>query len=147
MLLGGVVLYDAVRLGIRWGLEGPGSGFVPFWLALLLVAISAALVVQAARRHGTPPFATRERMVPVLKVVLPVLGFILLTDPPGSSDGLGLYTAAAIYLAFYMRWVGRHGWREVVALSVVVPFVTFLIFERWFLVPMPKGPIEAWFGY
>jgi putative tricarboxylic transport membrane protein len=147
MLLGGVVLYDALRLGIRWGLEGPGSGFFPFWLALLLVLITAALIVQAARRDGVRPFATRERITPVLKVVLPVLGFILLTDPPGPWDGVGLYTAAAIYLAFYMRWVGRHGWREVVALSVVVPFVTFLIFERWFLVPMPKGPIEAWFGY
>jgi hypothetical protein len=147
MLLGGIVLYDAVRLGIRWGLEGPGSGFFPFWLALLLVVMSAALFVQAARRHGAPPFATRQRLVPVLKVVLPVLGFILITDPPGPWTGLGLYTAAAIYLGFYMRWVGRHGWREVVALSVVVPFVTFLIFEQWFLVPMPKGPIEAWFGY
>lgn len=147
MLLGGVVLYDALRLGIRWGLEGPGSGFFPFCLAVLLLGISAALFVQALRRHGMPPFATRERLIPVLKVVLPVFGFILFTDPPGPWDGLGLYTAAAIYLAFYMRWVGRHGWREVVALSVVVPVVTFLIFERWFLVPMPKGPIEAWFGY
>jgi hypothetical protein len=46
-----------------------------------------------------------------------------------------------------MRWVGRHDWRAVVALSVVVPVVTFLVFERWFLVPMPKGPLETWLGY
>ena len=25
--------------------------------------------------------------------------------------------------------------------------VTFVIFERWFLVPLPKGPLEAWLGY
>jgi hypothetical protein len=25
--------------------------------------------------------------------------------------------------------------------------VTFLVFEKWFLVPMPKGPLEAWLGY
>jgi hypothetical protein len=25
--------------------------------------------------------------------------------------------------------------------------VFFLIFERWFLVPLPKGPLEAWLGY
>ena len=147
MALGGVVLYDAVRLGIRWGTEGPGSGFFPFWLAVLLIVISAGVLAQARRRHGMPPFAPRERLAPVLKVVLPILGFILLTDPPGPWTGVGLYTAAALYLAVYMRWVGRHGWREVVALSVVVPVVTFLVFERWFLVPMPKGPIEAWFGY
>jgi putative tricarboxylic transport membrane protein len=147
MLLGGVVLYDAVRLGIRWGLEGPGSGFFPFWLATLLLVISAALFVQALVARTTKTFATRERLVPVLKVVVPVLGFIVLTNPPGPWDGLGLYAASGIYLAFYMRWVGRHDWREVVALSVIVPIVTFIIFEKWFLVPMPKGPIESWFGY
>jgi hypothetical protein len=25
--------------------------------------------------------------------------------------------------------------------------VFFLIFERWFLVPLPKGPIETWLGF
>jgi putative tricarboxylic transport membrane protein len=34
-----------------------------------------------------------------------------------------------------------------VALSVAVPLIAFFIFEKWFLVPMPKGPMEAWFGY
>lgn len=147
MLLGGVVLYDALRLGIRWGVEGPGSGFFPFWLAMLLTLISVALFVQAARKSPTRPFVTAGQLVPVAKVVIPVLGFILLTDPPGPWDGLGLYTASGIYLAFYMRWVGHHRWRDVVALAVVIPVVTFVIFEQWFLVPMPKGPIEAWFGY
>jgi hypothetical protein len=147
LLLGGVVLYDAARLGIRWGLEGPGSGFFPFWLAAFLIVISAAIFVQALARRSTKRFATWEQFTPVLKVVVPVFGFIVLTDPPGPWNGLGLYAAAGLYLAFYMRWVGRHHWREVVALSVVVPVLAFLMFERWFLVPMPKGPIEAWFGY
>jgi hypothetical protein len=34
-----------------------------------------------------------------------------------------------------------------VALSVAVPVITFLIFEVWFLVPLPKGPLEAALGY
>jgi hypothetical protein len=46
-----------------------------------------------------------------------------------------------------MRWVGRHDWRTVVALATVVPVITIQIFETWFMVPMPKGPVEAWFGY
>ena len=60
---------------------------------------------------------------------------------------IGLYVAAALYLAFYMRWVGRHRWGTVVILALGIPVVTFLIFETWFLVPMPKGPLEAWLGY
>jgi hypothetical protein len=147
MLLGGVVIYDAARLGIGWGIEGPRSGFFPFWLAALLVVIGAAVCVQALLWGSRHPFVTRERFLPVLKVLVPLAGFIVLTDPPGPWPGLGLYVAAGIYLGFYMRWVGRHDWRAVVALSIAVPVITFLIFETWFLVPMPKGPVETWLGY
>jgi putative tricarboxylic transport membrane protein len=147
MLLSATVIYDALRLGAGWGSEGPQSGFFPFWLAILLAAVSIILFVQALRIRSEESFVTRERFVPVLKVLGPLAGFILITDPPGPWSGLGLYVAAGLYLGFYMRWVGRHDWRTVVALATSVPVITFLIFETWFLVPMPKGPVEAWFGY
>jgi len=60
---------------------------------------------------------------------------------------LGLYVASALFMAVYMRWIGRYRWSAVVAVSVLFPVVTFLVFEIWFLVPMPKGPIESWLGY
>jgi putative tricarboxylic transport membrane protein len=147
MLLGGIIVYDTTRLGIGWGAEGPQSGFFPFWLAALLTALSAVIFLQSLLRRSERPFVLRERFSPVLKVALPLTGFIILTDPPGPWSGLGLYVAAGLYLGFYMRWVGRHDWRAVVALSIAVPVISFLIFETWFLVAMPKGPVEAWFGY
>jgi putative tricarboxylic transport membrane protein len=147
MLLGSIVIYDAVRLGVGWGNEGPRSGFFPFWLATLMVVISAAIFLQALIGRSEKPFVTRERFLPVLKVLAPIVGFVLLTDPPGPWPGLGLYVSSGLYLGFYMRWVGRHDWLLVVALSVAVPLIAFFIFEKWFLVPMPKGPVEAWFGY
>jgi len=147
MLLGGVVLYDAARLGIGWGAEGPQSGFFPFWLAAILTAVAAAITVQALRRRDTRPFVTREQLRPVLRVLGPLAAFIVITDPPGPPGGLGLYVAAMLYIGAYMRWVGRHRWPTVLAVSVAVPVAAFLIFEKWFLVPMPKGPLEAWLGY
>jgi putative tricarboxylic transport membrane protein len=147
MLLGGIVVYDAIRLGIGWGNEGPRSGFFPFWLATLMVVVSLAILFQALMARSDKPFVTRERFLPVLKVLAPIAGFVLLTDPPGPWPGLGLYVAGGLYLGFYMRWVGRHDWALVVALTVAVPLIAFFIFEKWFLVPMPKGPVEAWFGY
>jgi hypothetical protein len=147
LLLSGIVLYDALRLGMGWGYDGPKSGFFPFWLAALLAAISAVLLVQALLERSDKPFVTRERFVPVLKVLLPLAGFVVLTDPPGPWSGVGLYLAAGVYLGFYMRWVGHHRWRAVLLLSVLIPVVAFVVFEIWFLVPMPKGPVEAWLGY
>jgi putative tricarboxylic transport membrane protein len=147
MLLSAIVIYDALRLGFGWGAEGPQSGFFPFWLAVLLALVSIVLFLQALRKRSGEPFVTRDRFVPVLQVLGPLAGFVILTDPPGPWSGLGLYVAAGLYLGFYMRWVGRHDWRTVVALATVVPVISFIIFETWFLVPMPKGPVEAWIGY
>jgi hypothetical protein len=141
MLLGGVVIYDAVRLGIGWGLEGPGSGFFPFWLAVIMVATCAAILVQAARRAERRPFVTRAAARPVLAVLAPATAMVVATQ------FVGLYVAAALYMGVYMRWVGRHAWSLTLALAVAIPLLAFVVFERWFLVPMPKGPLEAWLGY
>ena len=141
MALGGVVLVDAIRLGIGWGTDGPRSGFFPFWLAVIMITTCAVILLQTAWRGSREPFVTREQLGPVLKVIWPATAMVLLTH------FIGLYVAAALYIGFYMRWVGRHSWTSVVAVAVAIPLVSFLIFELWFLVPMPKGPLEAWLGY
>ena len=147
LLLSGAVIKDALRLGIGWGSEGPQSGFFPFWLAAILAAVSLLVIVHTLRSRSAQPFVTRERFAPVLKVLGPLTGFVVLTDPPGPWPGLGLYVAAGLYLAFYMRWVGRHHWATVAMLAIAFPVLTFVVFETWFLVPMPKGPVETWLGY
>jgi len=45
-----------------------------------------------------------------------------------------------------MRWLGKFAWWKVAAVSVGTAVALFLVFERWFLVPLPKGPIEALLG-
>jgi hypothetical protein len=152
ILLGAVVIADALRLGVGWGSDGPKSGFFPFWLAVFMVAASALIVLQAVRERSRRPFVTREQLRPVLAVLLPATGLVVLTGGVTIGDtrllpGLGLYVASALYLAFYMRWVGGHAWLTTALLSLGIPLVTFIIFERWFLVPMPKGPLEAWLGF
>ena len=140
MLLGGVVVFDAVRLGIGWGTDGPKSGFFPFWLGVVMIAVCAAILVQTVVRASKTPFVTREQLGPVLKVLWPAMALVVLTQ------WLGLYVSAGLYTGFYMRWIGRHSWPGVVAVAVLFPLVTFFVFEKWFLVPMPKGPLEAWLG-
>jgi len=141
MLLGGVVLFDAVRLGIGWGTDGPKSGFFPFWLAVILIVACGIIILQTFWRSSRDVFVSREQLGPVLKVLWPATAMVVLTH------FVGLYVASALYIGFYMRWVGRHSWLAVVVLSIGIPVATFLTFEQWFLVPMPKGPLEAWLGY
>jgi hypothetical protein len=136
-----LVIWDALRLGIGWGTDGPQSGFFPFWLAATAIAASLGIAVQAWRRADRRRFMSREAVAPVLKVLGPAAGFVLLMQV------IGFYVAAAAYMALYMRWIGRYPWLQVIALSLAFPIITFAVFENWFLVPMPKGPVEAWLGY
>jgi hypothetical protein len=136
-----LVVWDALRLGIGWGSDGPQSGFFPFWLAVIVIACAVAIAVQAVRRNDGRVFIRREQIGPVLKALVPAGAFVLLTGL------IGLYVSSGLYLAVYMRWIGRYSIVAAVALGVAFPVVTFLVFEKWFLVPMPKGPLEGWLGY
>src|ERR1700751_3583869 len=91
MLLGSVVIFDALRLGIGWGTDGPKSGFFPFWLALIMVVTCAIIILQAVVRGSKKVFVTREQLGPVLKVLWPATAMVALIH------FLGLYVASAFY--------------------------------------------------
>src|SRR5262245_31870243 len=141
MLVGGVIIFDALRLGIGWGSDGPRSGFFPFWLAVIMTVTCALIIAQTLRRPAGGSFVSRQALRPVLAVLAPATAMVIV------MQFTGLYVAATLYMACYMRWVGRHRWSTTIVVSVALSAVTFVIFERWFLVPMPKGPLETWLGY
>ena len=74
----------------------------------------------------------------MLKVALPATAMVALTET------IGLYPAAALYIAFCMRWLGRHHWLLVLTLSLGIPLGSYFLFDKWFLIPMPKGWKAAW---
>ncbi len=136
LLVAGIVAREAIRLGAGWGPAGPRAGFFPFWLALLLGASSLVNLARALRLPSPGAGAAlvaREGIRPVLAVFLPMLGAIALLDV------LGFYATAALYLAFFSRWMGRHSWTTVAAVSLLFPVAVLLVIERWFLIPLPKG--------
>ena len=137
-----VVVFQGLGLGIGWSSDGPRPGFFVFYLGAALLA-SAAVVVIAAVRRGSPTgqFVTGPQMRSVATVFFPAVGMVILTHV------LGLYLSGALYLAAYMRWIGRHRWITTLLVAIAIPVVTFLIFEVWFLVPLPKGPLETRLGY
>ncbi len=130
----------SVLFGIGWGTDGPKSGFFPFWLASIMMLACLAIAAQAVRLRSRVPFVSRAQLGPVLKVLGPAVALVAVTEV------LGLYVASALYIGVYMRWIGHHRWVTIVSLGLGIPLATFVIFERWFLVPMPKGPLEAWLG-
>jgi putative tricarboxylic transport membrane protein len=138
LLLAGGLLREALRLPISWTAIGPGAGFFPFWLAVGTALQGIIVLIRSLRLPAAPagraaPFIEREAVKPLLVAFLPMVAVI------GAIHYLGLYLGGALYLAGYMIFVGRHHWTTVVVVALLIPLVLFFIFERWFLMPMPKG--------
>jgi hypothetical protein len=141
---GAVVIVDSLRVGIEWAEDGPKSGYFPFFIGVILVVAGgyiAAKTLFAWRRLSAQVFVSRAELVPVLAMLLPTVAYVV------AIYFLGIYLSSVLYIAGFMVWQGRFRWWTVASASVGVPFVLFLLFEVWFLVPLPKGPFERLIGY
>jgi hypothetical protein len=139
-LFGVVVIVGSVKAGINWGAEGPRAGFFPFYVGLAIVAASAINLRNGLREDDNSLFAEWGQLRQVLSVVLPTAIYV------GAMPFTGLYLASMIFIAWFMRWLGKYNWLTVALVAIGMPVITYLIFERWFLVPLPKGPVEEWLG-
>jgi hypothetical protein len=86
-------------------------------------------------------FAEWGQIRQVLAVVVPTAIYV------AAIPYLGIYVSSALLIIAFMKWLGNYNWLVAIAVGVVVPILTFLMFEVWFLVPLPKGPLENLLGY
>ncbi|MGJ4949119.1 tripartite tricarboxylate transporter TctB family protein [Bradyrhizobium sp. HKCCYLS20291] len=139
-LFGIIVIFGSIKAGINWGAEGPRAGFFPFYVGLFIVASSAMNVRNTLRDNDGGVFAEWGQLRQVLSVVVPTAIYV------GALPFTGLYLASMIFIGWFMRWLGKYRWLTVAAVAIGMPIITYLIFERWFMVPLPKGPVEEWLG-
>ncbi|MGH8742613.1 MAG: tripartite tricarboxylate transporter TctB family protein [Burkholderiales bacterium] len=141
--LGALVIYDSLRLGMRWQeVHGPQPGYFPFYLGVFICSACAVTVFLALRipAERNKTFVQVGQLKLVLSVLVPSALFVALVG------WIGIYVAAVLFVAFFMRWLGKYPWWTVAPVSIGHSAVLFVIFEIWFLVPLPKGPLERWLG-
>jgi hypothetical protein len=139
-----VVIVDAMRVGIGWDeFDGPRAGYFPFRVGCLLLLASGwiALKQLLGWRSRNPDFASQTQLGMVWAITWPMAVYVALVQP------LGIYVASALLIAYFMRRHGRYRLPALSAVALGVPLFFFVVFERWFLVALPKGPIEAALGY
>jgi len=137
-IVGAVVVYEARRLGASWTSDGPGAGYFPFYIGLILCISAAGIFAQAvfAKSKDRGAFVDREQFGRVLSVLLPATLYVFVVV------FLGLYVASAIYIALFMVVLGKYPPLRSVVLAVLVNAAFFLMFEVWFKVPLFKGLYE-----
>ena len=142
LAFGTIVAFDSWRLGAKWGEDGPQSGYFPFYIGLIICLSSIVNLLNgfAIRRERDKVFVQVGQLKLVLAVLLPTMVYV------GCISWLGIYLASAFFVAFFMRWLGKYEWWKVVLLSVGNSLFFFVIFEFWFMIPLPKGPLESALG-
>lgn len=145
LAIGLLVVYEARRLGAGWTSDGPGSGYFPFYVGLIMCVSSLGILYQSllSKSRDTDTFATVLQTKRVASVLLPAALYVALVT------FLGLYVASAIYIALFMIVMGKYSPIKSVLLGIGVNAYFFVMFEVWFKVPLYKGTLNptGFLGY
>jgi putative tricarboxylic transport membrane protein len=143
LALAALLAFDNWRTGMSWDSTGPQAGYFPFYLSVVLAAACLYGIGKEflARRQAAESFVTRDQLRRVLQVFVPTLLFCL------AMQWLGLYVASFLLIAGFMLFVGRiAAWKSLLT-AFLFSLIMFVTFQIAFDVIMPKGPLEALFGY
>ncbi|MDD5333829.1 MAG: tripartite tricarboxylate transporter TctB family protein [Rhodoferax sp.] len=141
--VGVVMMVDNYKIGAGWASDGPESGYFPFRIGAILCFASLVVALRSllGKQRKLEIFVSRERFKPVLLVLLPTAVYVL------AIQFLGIYVASTLFIAAFMRVMDKSSWLKTLLVSLGVSVLLFWMFEIQFKVPLPKGPLEAWFGY
>ena len=139
------LMWKSTELPIGWipG-EGPGGGAFPFWLAAGMLVCCIAILVRWFM--GTGPFSQAKDVYMdgfAFKNFVLVAG--ALTVMVGLIHIVGVYVSVPLFLLYYLKFLGGHGWVTTASLTVATPIATFFFFEIALKITLPKGFTEPAF--
>jgi putative tricarboxylic transport membrane protein len=132
------VMVQGFQVGAKWEDGQAGPGFFPFWLAAILGICGVIVLVQSLRgSQAAKFFHDRTGLTSVLKVTGTATGLLILTYV------VGFRLASIAYLFVYLRFIGKHRWPAVIAMSLLIPIGGYLLFERVLLIGLPRGIVNV----
>lgn len=144
IIVGGVVvMWDSAKTGIGWAIDGPEAGYFPFYCALIMTISSVVTLISnlVTKIPDRSNFVERSGLKMVLIVLVPTIIYAW------AMEYIGIYVASAIFIAGFMTFLGKYKPYLTIPISLGVPAFMFMMFEIWFLVPLPKGPLERALGF
>jgi len=142
-LVGVVMMIEGYRVGMGWAFDGPKAGYFPFRTGAIICISSVVIFLRTLfGKHPIPKlFVSWDRFKLVLYVLIPTALYVLATQ------FIGIYVASAVFIGGFMRAMDKFSWLKIILISVGVSASLFGMFEIWFMVPLPKGPLESLLGY
>jgi putative tricarboxylic transport membrane protein len=144
-LLSIAFMVKSAELSIFWvpG-RGPGAGAWPFWLSLAMLLASLATVYRwfkgvTPESRSTEVFMS-SRAVSIVGTAVAALTALLI-----GIHFIGIYFSLILFLAFFVRIVGRHSWAATLGIALLTPVFIFCLFEWALTIPLPKAFSEPLF--
>jgi hypothetical protein len=137
----GIPWWDNIRY-VRG--EGPGSGFWPFYLSAIMLVCSVWIMINWWRRRS-PPSRSEERYLDAYGIAMLIKVGGGVTAFIGLVHFLGMYGAMAVFLFYYLFFLGRHSIRLTLAVSLGMPVAMFFFFDVAMRIVLPKGYLEPLF--
>ena len=137
IVVGVVVMVGSLKLGAKWGSDGPESGYFPFYISLIILICSSVTLIQSirAKELADETFVEREPFRQVMAVLIPAALFVL------GVQLIGIYVASVLYITFFMVWLGKYVFWKDLAVGLGVSIVLYMMFEYWFQIPLPHGSL------
>ena len=133
------LMWKSTELPIGYIAEkGPGGGAWPFWLSGIMLVCCVMIAINWWR-EVSPASRSDEPMLDgygwrmLLFVGGGIVVFVALVNV------ISMYGAIAVFLLYYTKYLGRHGWGTSLALSLVTPVAFFFFFEGAMRITMPTG--------
>jgi putative tricarboxylic transport membrane protein len=137
LIFSGFVIGESWRMPQQSATFGPGVGFLPFWLGVLMAILSILLIVTAWRR---PTDSTKKAILPgrqaIIAIVLVLVGlavYILLLEL------LGFLVDTMLFTAFLLSVVMREKWKMTLVIASLTSIGLYVIFQKLLEVNLPKN--------
>jgi putative tricarboxylic transport membrane protein len=137
LALSGFVIWKALDMPPSSSF-GPGAGFLPFWLGVLLAVLATILFVSSWRRLATekdsePVFPGKQALFAIASVLVGLAGYILLIEV------LGYLVDTFLLIVFLMKAVEREKWPLTLMIAVATTASLFIIFQILLQITLPSN--------
>jgi len=137
LVLSGLVVWQALEMPPS-ATFGPGAGFLPFWLGILLAVLATILFVSAWRREMTakedaPVFPGKQALFTIALVLSALGGYILLIEV------VGYVVDTFLFVLFLVKVVEREKWPLALMLAVATTAGLFITFQILLKITLPSN--------
>lgn len=134
-----IIIKECFRLGFGWEPQsGPQAGYVPFYLAMLMLVSSAFIFYLGLRQEKKEDdrfFVNKEGMMEAGRIAATSLIFTII------FVYAGCYFAMIVFSPLFVKWLGKHSWKATIAFTIIITLTIYFGMEVGLKIPLPRSAL------